>query len=104
MRRLQALVVLLVVSFNAAWCLDGCVDPFGDLGSHPGESATLEAPSDGAAPSDASTCVMCVVPFEREAAVRLAPSSLFGALVPAFNVVRPPLAPGHQVEHPPRLL
>lgn len=103
MRRLPALIVLLFVSFNAVWCVDGCVDPFSDRDERYA-ATTLAMPDTAPSDTDVSVCVVCVVPFEKELTIALAPAWTLGGLVPSFDVSRPPLAPGHQVEHPPRVL
>ena len=104
MRQLQTLIVLLIVSFNATWCLDGCIDPFADRGAQAAPSTASATPDDGQGPLEVSGCVVCVVPFEKEQTVALAPAWTLRGSVPPFDVISPPLAPGHQVEHPPRLL
>lgn len=100
MRRFRALVVLLVVSFNAMWCLDGCIDPFAFNG--PSSASAASTSSDIPDTPEARTCVMCVVPFEQERAIVLVPAWAFGVTVPVFRAVSPPLAPRTRIEHPPR--
>ena len=100
MRRVRALVVLLAVSFNAMWCLDGCIDPFAFNG--PFSTSAASTSSDIPDTPEARTCVMCVVPFEKEQSVALVPAWDFGVTVPVFCADSPPLAPRARIEHPPR--
>lgn len=100
MRRFRALAVLLAVSFNAMWCLDGCIDPFAL--DDPSSTSAASTSSDIPDTPEARTCVMCVVPFEREQTAVLVPAWAFGIAVPVFRAVSPPLAPRARIEHPPR--
>ena len=101
MCRFRAFVVLLAVSFNAMWCLDGCIDPFAF--NDPSSTSAASISSDIPDTPEARTCVMCVVPFEQEQAVVLVPAWAFGVTVPVFRAVSPLLAPRARIEHPPRI-
>jgi len=97
MHRFLAIIVLIAVSANATWCVDGCIDPFAS--KTPFSTAAGSTSSDT---PDVSTCVVCVIPFEKEQPVVLAPAWELGVVVPVFRAVDPPLPPRARIEHPPR--
>lgn len=91
MRRLVALALLVIVGFGAVWCVDGCADP----------AMQHAAPSPS---SDASTCVICVVPFTTSPSL-VAPSEVATARVPIdLPVAHVWVAPTFAIDHPPRVL
>ena len=97
MHRLFAIIVLIAVSANATWCVDGCIDPF----ARKIPVSTLASSTSSDTP-DISACVVCVTPFQKEQPAVLAPVWGFGVVVPVFRAVDPPLAPQARIEHPPR--
>ncbi len=101
MRRVCTLVVLVAVSFNAMWCLDGCIDPFASKGA---SSTTAASTSSGTTDSQETwTCVVCVVPFEEGQTVVLEPAWDSNVVVRVY-AVSSLLAPRGRIEHPPRTL
>ena len=97
MHRLAATVVLIAVSVNAMWCVDGCIDPFAS--KTPVSSLATSTSSDT---PDVSTCVVCVTPFQKEQSAVLVPVWGLGFVMPVFRAVGPPLPPRARIEHPPR--
>ena len=102
MLRVFAIVVLMAVSADATWCVDGCIDRFAT--KVPGSTSTASTPSDTPDTQDTGTCVVCITPFEREHAVVLAPAWGLGVAVPVFRAVDPTLPPRSRIEHPPRIV
>lgn len=90
MRRLVAIALLIVVGFGAVWCVDGCVDP----------ATGHDAPSQS---SDASTCIVCVVPFTTSPSV-VALREVATAGVPVdLPISHLWVAPTFSIDHPPRI-
>lgn len=100
MHRLFAAIVLAAVSFNAMWCLDGCVDPFASNGAF----SQPAGPASSDAPEERTCCVVCITPFQKESPVVLAPTWGFGVPIVVFRAVDPPLAPPDRIDHPPRVI
>jgi hypothetical protein len=91
MGRLVAIALLIVVGFGAVWCVDGCVDP----------ATGHDAPSQS---SEASTCIVCVVPFTTSPSV-VATREIATARVPAdLPIAHLWVTPTFSIEHPPRII
>lgn len=97
MHRLQALALLIAVSANATWCVDGCSDPLRSPGATPSSAASPAGGSDCR-----STCVMCVTPCQAIEAARLSPAWGPGTYLAVFASGDLPLPPRAGIEHPPR--
>jgi hypothetical protein len=90
MRRAVAALSLAVVIVGAAWCVDGCADPFEN-------ASTSSGPVELA-------CTICVVPFAVTQEFDLPPDTIpvsfeTIALTPGL-VSAPPLT----IDHPPRVV
>ena len=91
MRRFVAALLLVVVGLGAVYCIDGCADP----------TADRDVPGQGA---DASTCVVCVVPFTTT------PIVSDEVVVSKARILTDPHcahlwdAPTFSIDHPPRIL